>query len=747
MMQYDFGSYPIPVLILSSVVLQSCSQLFIIDNNFSMKKFLQLPIACLLFFFPSISISAQPLQPFENCPGVSVAITRPGFNATPGPYQIYLIDSNGVIQPSGNPINLQINGFGLNTTDGFLYGIHESSNVATPFLTRVDKNGNFENVGELLAPPVDQFKTGIINTAAGTMDDKDNYYLIALVIDLQNILTPPELFVGKIENVSSLAKGDNPLSIKYTKINTGSCTDELFAALANPLEGALQDIAFNPSNGNIYTFIPAPGLTPTPGKIAWFKPDDNPTFTCIDPAQPNIPTNDLSGLFFGTDSALFILTIDGKYYKGDVNTGIIHFVTQSSLPLLNGNLRGDMASCVGKKPLVAFDNCPGVSVAITRPGINSTMSPYQIFLIDEAGNLQPSGNPINLQINAFGLNNKDGFLYGMHESSNVTDPFFTRVDKNGNFVDIGKLTAPPGSATKAGIINTAAATMDGKDNYYFTAVLTDTPITTTTHLPQLFVGRIENVSKLKEGDKILVEYREIKIGSCADEIMTVLSNPSNGLLQDLAYNPDNGDIYTIIHTQANLPAPAKIAHFSPRVRFPVLNCIDPAQPNIPIIDLSGMFSNKNGRLFILTIDGKYYRGNVHNGVITLITQTALPLLGNNLRGDMASCVGRDEHHEGKDGEDDDDDDHDKDHKDQSIHIAPNPVQENQMTVSINSEENIRVQMQIMGATGNPVQTRTIVLSQGSNQFQVDVSHLAQGIYSLLLIYPSGDKSAKKFIRL
>src|SRR5450432_2293015 len=137
-----------------------------------MKKFLQGLVACQLFLFPAVSVLAQSLQPFENCPGVSVAVTRPGFNATPGPYQIFLIDSNGAISPSGNPVNLQINGFGLNSADGFLYGIHESSNVADPFLTRVDKNGNFENVGRLSAPVTDPFKVGVINTAAGTMDDR-----------------------------------------------------------------------------------------------------------------------------------------------------------------------------------------------------------------------------------------------------------------------------------------------------------------------------------------------------------------------------------------------------------------------------------------------------------------------------------------------------------------------------------------------------------------------------------------------
>jgi hypothetical protein len=58
-----------------------------------------------------------------------------------------------------------------------------------------------------------------------------------------------------------------------------------------------------------------------------------------------------------------------------------------------------------------------------------------------------------------------------------------------------------------------------------------------------------------------------------------------------------------------------------------------------------MHAGDDGKLFILTIDGKYYKGNPDNGVVSLIAQTTLPLLGNNLRGDMASCVKHKEHHE------------------------------------------------------------------------------------------------------
>jgi hypothetical protein len=76
----------------------------------------------------------------------------------------------------------------------------------------------------------------------------------------------------------------------------------------------------------------------------------------------------------------------------------------------------------------------------------------------------------------------------MHESSNVTDPFFTRVGKNGATEDIGKLTAPAASGNEVGIINTAGGTMDGKDNYYFTAVVADT--TNFAATAQLLFGKL-----------------------------------------------------------------------------------------------------------------------------------------------------------------------------------------------------------------------------------------------------------------
>jgi len=74
-----------------------------------MKKSL---LVSLFFLSAVLPVLSQPLVPFEGCPGVSVAITRPGFNLTFAPHQIYLIDdTTGAVQPSGTPIDLQINAF------------------------------------------------------------------------------------------------------------------------------------------------------------------------------------------------------------------------------------------------------------------------------------------------------------------------------------------------------------------------------------------------------------------------------------------------------------------------------------------------------------------------------------------------------------------------------------------------------------------------------------------------------------
>jgi hypothetical protein len=136
--------------------------------------------------------------------------------------------------------------------------------------------------------------------------------------------------------------------------------------------------------------------------------------------------------------------------------------------------------------------------------------------------MEARGIPIPLQINGFGLNSVDGFLYATHESGNVVQPWFTRVGKDGDYEDIGMLTGPTPGANEVSVINTAAGTVDTLDNYYFTA-LTANPNDPSTAKP--YLGKIANISSLKPGDAISIEYVPLGIGNCVDEIMASISDP------------------------------------------------------------------------------------------------------------------------------------------------------------------------------------------------------------------------------
>jgi hypothetical protein len=708
-----------------------------------MKRCVQMLLVGCLTFFPGIAFTQDPL-PFDSCPGVSVAVTRPGFNNNFVAHQIYLIDTAGVIIPSGDPIDQQANAFGLNNEDGFLYAMFPTFNVANPFFARVGKNGKYKILGTIEGPPVPRFKLAIVNTAAGTVDDEDNYYFTAVVINLQNASLPPDVYVGKIRNISKLPSGIHELNVNYKKLAPGTCMVELLNALQNPTAGVLQDIAYNARDGKVYTYLR--GAAGAGGKIAWFNPSSAiPTFNCITPSALNASTADLCGLYFGRDSALYILTTDGNYYSANIQSGIIDSIGQTTLPLENNNLRGDMASCVGRKKLHPFEDCPDIELAITRPGINSTGGPHHIYRIKSAnGSIRPVGHDINLQINAFGLNNKDGFLYGMHEVSDVFGPRLARVDSSGDYVDIDTIRPPVTSGSRKGIINTAAATMDGHDNYYFTAVIVDTA--NLLELPKLYLGTIKNVSELQEGDSIEVTYDRIFLGSCVDEIVSSLSNPANGLLQDIAYNPKDGRIYTYIQSHVS-PAPGKLASFRPDRNFMILSCNTPYQQNPATQDLSGMHGDKNGQLYILTTDGKYYRGNPNNGKVHLVAQTTLPLLGNNLRGDMASCI-KDEHVEHHDG---DDDDHDHDRvfvdDDVSVGIAPNPVTASDAMVFVNVSAATDAELRVVDVNGSVGPTIKSRLAKGDNEVRVPVRGLKSGMYAIAVAFPTGKTVTVKFVRL
>jgi hypothetical protein len=214
-------------------------------------------------------------------------------------------------------------------------------------------------------------------------------------------------------------------------------------------------------------------------------------------------------------------------------------------------------------------------------------------------------------------------------------------------------------------------------------------------------------------------------------------------------NPDDGRIYTYIQSAVS-PAPGKLASFRTGGRFSILHCINPEHPNEPTQDLSGMHGGSDGKLFILTIDGKYYQGNPKNGIVSIMAQTNLPLSGNNLRGDMASCVKHKEHHDYHREEserNDNDNDNDAGDEELAVKVLPNAAGGDEVTVFVNSQEQTPVGLRVMDVSGNINRTIKPSLIKGDNQVRVPVKNLKSGMYGIVIVFPSGRTSATKFIRL
>jgi hypothetical protein len=200
-------------------------------------------------------------------------------------------------------------------------------------------------------------------------------------------------------------------------------------------------------------------------------------------------------------------------------------------------------------------------------------------------------------------------------------------------------------------------------------------------------------------------------------------------LQDIAFDPNTGRIYSY------LPQVGKVAYFDPATGIPTLICMPNANPRAK--ELSGLFFGMDGILYILTIDGKYYAGNVITGMVSPITQTTLPLLNNNLRGDMASCVpalaGRISRSALS--------------KTSSIEAFPNPIRQNMLLLKIKPEKASRgSEIVITDSKGFVVLKKKADLIDGMNQLRVDISNLPKGLYILSTVDAQHNSTQTKFMR-
>ena len=307
--------------------------------------------------------------------------------------------------------------------------------------------------------------------------------------------------------------------------------------------------------------------------------------------------------------------------------------------------------------LVPYTTCPDVTIAITRAGTNADITnPYFLYNVNQssgvmtqvagAGYKDPSSPASNIQINAVGVNKKDGFIYGLVYDGTVTTARFVRLDKNYGVTSFGNIAPPVSPTGPLSFVNSAAGEMDTSGNYYFTAstAMSTNPSPT---LDKFFIGKISNVAALTVGPPAVTYYEIVLTGAnCSGYVNTLTLDPSNSGLKDFSYNAFTKTFFTYVTFK-----PTGAANFSGQLME--LTPIAGSNPlkyqmvcnpviNTHTAEVSGTLIDKLGRFTVSFTDGSFgmlnknSSGN-YDGSYTQIALSAVTGLPNPSRGDMASC--------------------------------------------------------------------------------------------------------------
>lgn len=273
---------------------------------------------------------------------------------------------------------------GLNVKDGFLYGIDflrtGPFNASNTRFYRLGKNGVRQQVGVIAGPTSSDagrsIQFSLINTTAGVVDADGAYWFTAY--SLTNFPTTfganiPvanfDFFVGKVANVANLPAGNlNTVATTYYKLDISNLkvlggfqmflnqVSALFWSGGNitDADGGAEDIAIRPMDATIYSYVQFPtsfsGGTATlehyPVKVNTAVPA--PGMWKLEPVGNGVsnttPNREIVGTYFDLLGRMYVLFSDGQYSEVNLNTGALVSLGQSSLPLANSNLRGDLAS-------------------------------------------------------------------------------------------------------------------------------------------------------------------------------------------------------------------------------------------------------------------------------------------------------------------------------------------------------------------------------------------------------------------
>jgi hypothetical protein len=135
-------------------------------------------------------------------------------------------------------------------------------------------------------------------------------------------------------------------------------------------DGGWQDMDISPVDAQLYCYLAFPDTPTTIGSNPYPKPPLNSYLVKVDKSVspwkvvvintvPNTnPNREEDGAYFVDNGDFYIVFTDGQYCRVNLSNGTLDTLTQSSLPLNNGNMRGDLASNPAGPALIPINPLP-----------------------------------------------------------------------------------------------------------------------------------------------------------------------------------------------------------------------------------------------------------------------------------------------------------------------------------------------------------------------------------------------------
>lgn len=327
-----------------------------------------------------------------------------------------------------------------------------------------------------------------------------------------------------------------------------------------------------------------------------------------------------------------------------------------------------------------FDTTIRNYIYIGKSGLNADANPVVLYTsggpATSGGGYAATGTTLTFtnsataqNVNGIGLNQKDGFAYGMEYlfvGPNSVNANLYRVGANAVTEQVGVIQGPTaadaGASIQYSFVNTASGMVDGKGNYWFSAyTFEDLNPPLTPDKVTVFMGLISNIKDLPAGTgNVTATYIKLDItdpvlqagyANMMSQMVAMVAfgfpaSNADGGWQDMDLNPLDQQFYSYVAfpstptTGAPYPKPALNSYLvtidqtvSPW-KVELVNTTPNANPNR---EEDGLYFDPAGNLWTVFTDGQYAQVDPGTGAVGTLSQSSLPLSnGSNMRGDFAS---------------------------------------------------------------------------------------------------------------